>query len=184
MKSQWKEEIEFLKKFVSKLPVDSTIKWGTEVYTYNGNNVFAFLGFKNHFTIWFYNGVFLKDPYEVLIAAKESTKSLRQWRFTSMDEMNKTKITEYFKEAIEIEKQGLKIKPEKFTPIPIPEILFQEFKADKSLEICFKRLSAGKQKEYNLYLNEAKQESTKLRRMEKIKPLILLGLGLNDKYKS
>lgn len=184
MKSQWKEEIEFLKKIVSKLPVEPTIKWGTEVYTYNGNNVFAFLGFKNHFTIWFYNGVFIKDPYEVLIAAKESTKSLRQWRFTSKNEMDKSKITEYFKEAIEIEKKGLKIKPEKFAPVPIPDILFQEFNKDKSFENCFKKLTPGKQKEYNLYLNEPKQESTKLRRLEKIKPLILQGLGLNDKYKS
>ena len=42
------------------------------------------------------------------------TKSLRQWRFTAKEEVNEeTSILNYITEAIENEKQGKIIKPEK-----------------------------------------------------------------------
>jgi len=56
-------------------------------------------------------------------------------------------------------------------------------KKDKSLKANFEKLTPGKQKEYIVYINEAKQEATKLSRLGKIKPMILQGVGLNDKYK-
>lgn len=90
---------------------------------------------------------------------------------------------EYINEAIEIEKKGLKIAPEKFVAIPVSELLDAEFKKDSTLKTAFEKLTPGKQKEYNVYINEAKQEATKLKRVEKIIPMILQGIGLNDKYK-
>lgn len=180
----WTEELELVASIINKLPLEKTIKWGADVFTYNGKNVVSYGGFKNFFTLWFYNGVFMKDPYHVLVNAKEGkTKSLRQWRFTSIDEIDEKKITEYIKEAIEIEKKGLKIAPEKFVAIPVSELLQNEFQADINLKIAFEKLTPGKQKEYIVYINEAKQEATKIKRLEKIIPMILDGIGLNDKYK-
>ena len=181
---QWTEELENLASIINKLPLEKTIKWGAEVFTYNGKNVVSYGGFKNYFMLWFFNGVFLEDKYKVLVNAQEGeTKSLRQWRFTSIDEIDENKITEYINEAIEIEKKGLKISPDKFVAIPISEILEKEFKNDKTLKSAFEKLTPGKQKEYIVYINEAKQEATKLKRLEKIKIMILQGIGLNDKYK-
>ena len=181
---QCTEELENLASIINKLPLEKTIKWGAEVFTYNGKNVVSYGGFKNYFMLWFFNGVFLEDKYKVLVNAQEGkTKSLRQWRFTSIDEIDENKITEYINEAIEIEKKGLKISPDKFVAIPISEILEKEFKNDKTLKSAFEKLTPGKQKEYIVYINEAKQEATKLKRLEKIKIMILQGIGLNDKYK-
>jgi uncharacterized protein YdeI (YjbR/CyaY-like superfamily) len=180
----WAKELAILASILSKAPLDKSIKWGSEVFTYNGKNVVSYGGFKNYFTIWFYNGVFLKDKYKVLINAQESnTKSLRQWRFTSKEEINEKKILEYINEAIETENKGLKIKPEKFMPISLSQLLVDAFTADKKLKTAFEKLTPGKQKEYIVYLNEAKQETTKRNRLEKIKPMIVQGVGLNDKYK-
>ena len=182
--TQWTEELELVTSIINKLPLEKTIKWGAEVYTYNGKNVVSYGGFKSFFTIWFYNGVFLEDKYNVLVNAQEGkTKSLRQWRFSSISEIDEKKILEYINEAIEIEKKGLKIKPERFVEIPVAEILEKEFKNDKTLKNAFEKLTPGKQKEYIVYINEAKQEATKLKRLEKIKPMISQGIGLNDKYK-
>lgn len=181
---QWIKELKHIASIINKAPLEKTIKWGAEVFTYNGKNVVSYGGFKNYFTIWFYNGVFLEDTYKVLVNAQEGkTKSLRQWRFTSMAEIDEKKILEYIKEAIEIEKKGLKIKPERFSVVPLPQLLEEVFKKDKALKTAFEKLTPGKQKEYALYINEAKQETTKLNRLEKMKPLILQGIGLNDKYK-
>lgn len=182
--TQWTEELELVTSIINKLPLEKTIKWGAEVFTYKGKNVVSYGGFKSFFTIWFYNGVFLEDKYNVLVNAQEGkTKSLRQWRFASISEIDEKKILEYINEAIEIEKKGLKIAPERFVEIPVAEILEKEFKNDKILKNAFEKLTPGKQKEYIVYINEAKQEATKLKRLEKIKPMISQGIGLNDKYK-
>lgn len=180
---QWKDELERIASILNKAPLEKTIKWGAEVFTYNGKNVVSYGGFKNHFAVWFNNGVFLPDKYKVLVSANDKTKSLRQWRFSSMDEIDEKKILEYIMEAIEVEKRGLRIAPEKFQPVPMPQLLSGALNADQKLRAAFEQLTPGKQKEFMLYLNEAKQEVTKAGRLEKIKPMILNGVGLNDKYK-
>lgn len=179
----WEKELEALAQIIGKTELTETVKWGAPVYTYNGKNIVGFVGFKNHFTLWFYNGVFLKDPYNVLVSAQEKTKSLRQWKFNSLNEMDEARILEYINEAIENAKEGKAIKPEKFKPVAVPPLLQNELEQDKNLKSAFEKLSPGKQKEYNLYIEEAKQEKTKLTRLQKIKPMILYGIGLNDKYK-
>lgn len=181
---KWEEELDKLTSIVDKIPLDKTIKWGTQVYTYNGNNVLSFGGFKNFFSLWFFNGVFLTDTYKVLVNASEGkTKSLRQWRFKHISEIDEEKILEYINEAIEVEKKGLKIAPKKFELLDWPDILKNELNNNRVLLNAFKSLSPGKQNEFVLYLNEAKLEATKIKRMEKIIPLIMEGKGINDRYK-
>ncbi|MEO6682192.1 MAG: DUF1801 domain-containing protein [Ginsengibacter sp.] len=181
---QWANELSILASIIKKTPLNESIKWGAKVFTWNGKNVVSYGGFRNYFSLWFYNGVFLEDKYKVLVNASEGkTKSLRQWRFTSVDEIDEKKILAYINEAIEIEKKGLKIKPEKFAPIPEPPVLLDAFKSDEPFKTAFKQLTPGKQKEYILFLNEAKQEATKLKRLQKMTALVLEGKGLNDKYK-
>ena len=180
----WHEELEKIATILNKTSLEIAIKWSAEVYTLKGKNVVSYGGFKNYFTIWFYNGVFLTDPYKVLVNAQEGkTKSLRQWRMTSADEIDEKKILEYVNEAIEIEKKGLKLSPEKFQAVAIPTILQSALDENKVLKKSFEALTQGKQKEYNLYIDEAKQEATKIKRLEKITPMILDNKGLNDKYK-
>lgn len=95
---------------------------GKPVYLFNKKNVVGIGGFKEYFTIWFFNGVFLKDEKKKLINAQEDkTKSLRQWRFTSKEEVNETEVLAYILEAIENEKQGKIIKPSK------KKLLFRSF---------------------------------------------------------
>lgn len=178
--NHWKEELDRIAAILNQLPLEKTIKWGANVYTYEGKNVVSYGGFKKFFTIWFHKGVFLKDRYKVLINAQEGkTKSLRQWRFTAMDQIDEKKIIAYVKEAIANEKKGLKIIPEKSTSIERPEILEKALAKDKKLKTAFEKLSPGCQKEYTLYITEAKQEATRERRIEKIRSMILEGKGLN-----
>lgn len=118
---QWTKELEKLKSVLEKANLDVTVKWGVEVYTYNGKNIVSYGGFKHFFTLWFYNGVFLEDKYDVLINAQEGkTKSLRQWRFTSIDEIDEKKILAYITEAILIAEKGLQVQPQKHQPVPVP----------------------------------------------------------------
>jgi uncharacterized protein YdeI (YjbR/CyaY-like superfamily) len=181
--NEWTNEIEALKAILVKTQLVETVKWGAPVYTYNGKNVVGIAGFKNYFTLWFYKGVFLKDEAAKLVNAQDGkTKSLRQWRFESGDDLNEKLILQYVKEAIEIEKAGLAVKPEKKSNA-IPELLQHALNENEELNVAFSKLTPGKQREYSEYVTEAKQEKTKLSRLDKIIPLITDGKGLNDKYK-
>jgi uncharacterized protein YdeI (YjbR/CyaY-like superfamily) len=158
-------------------------KWGGEVYTLNNKNVIGIGGFKNYFALWFFNGVFLKDEAKVLVNANEGvTKALRQWRFTSTAELDEKLILRYLNEAIANEKAGLSIKPEKKEAMQCD---FFQAALDKNtaLKSALEKLTPFKQKEYWEYMDTAKQEKTKVTRLEKITPMILEGKGFNDKYR-
>jgi|SRR5690606_16222062 len=179
----WQEEQAILLSILQKTGLTETTKWGMPVFTYNDRNVVGVAGFKTHFTLWFYNGVFLKDAHQVLTNAQEGkTKAMRQWRFTSRDQIDEDLIRTYIREAIENERQGKQWKPKPKEKLSLPP-LFAGVLKDQALKESFERLTPYKQNEYIEYLIEAKQEKTKLSRLEKIKPMILQGIGLHDRYK-
>ena len=178
----WEEELLLLKSIIDKTELEETVKWGGPVYVYNKKNIIGIGGFKDYFTIWFFNGVFLKDEKKKLINAQEDkTKSLRQWRFTSKDDVNENEVLEYIAEAIENEKQGKIIKPSKKEAI-VSALLQKEMDQNPALAEAFQKFSPYKQYEFLEYIETAKQEKTKLSRIEKVIPMILGNVGLNDKY--
>lgn len=180
---KWAEELIFLKSIIDKTELTETIKWGGPVYVYNKKNVIGLGGFKDYFTIWFFNGVFLKDEKKKLTNAQENlTKSLRQWRFTCKEEINEKEVLEYILEAIENEKQGKVIQKSKKEAI-VSAILEKQMIENPALAEAFQKFSPYKQYEFLEYIESAKQEKTKLSRMEKVIPMILGNVGLNDKYR-
>ncbi len=96
----WIEEIGLLRAIVLKTELMETTKWGGEVYTVNNKNVLGLGSFKNYFALWFFNGVFLKNEAKVLVNANEGvTKGLRQWRFTTVAEIDEKLILRYIEMA-------------------------------------------------------------------------------------
>lgn len=182
---QWGDALIVLRHIMHKTELIETVKWSSPVYTINGKNVVGISAFKHHFGIWFFNGVFLKDEQQVLInAQEEKTKALRQWRFTSINDINKPLVLVYIKEAIENQKLGKELKPEKKKIALIPKELENKLKEDENLNKKFKSLTSYKQREYIEYISTAKRDVTKQNRLEKITPMILQGIGLNDKHKN
>ena len=181
--NQWENEIEQLHVIIRKTSLVETTKWGGSVYTHKNKNVVGIGGFKSYFGIWFYNGVFLKDEKKLLINAnEENTKSLRQMRFISVNEIDEKLILYYINEAIEIEEKGLFIPKEKKETI-IPELLQNEMDKNQELLSKFNAFSPYKQREFIEHITSAKQEKTQLARLEKVIAMILEGKGLNDKYR-
>ena len=183
--NQWENELEVLRGIISRTELVEMTKWGGPIFTVNGKNVVGIGGFKSYVGIWFFNGVFLKDAARVLVNANEGvTKALRQWRFHSMDEVrsNENQILAYINEAIANQKSGLESKPEKKEAI-VSQVLTDALNADKTLSDKFTAFSPYKQREFLEYIESAKREETKRSRIEKIKPMILDGIGLNDKYR-
>ena len=181
----WKEELEQIVSLLRTTELVETTKWGIPVFTHNKKNVAGLAGFKEHVAIWFYDGVFLEDKYNRLINASEGkTKALRQLRFTKAEAVDEKLVRYYLDQAIVNARKGIAHTPEKSKePVQIPELLQQEFEQNPALKERFATLTPFKQKEYIEYISEAKQEKTRLTRLEKIKPMMLSGIGLNDKYR-
>ena len=185
-KPEWKSELQLLRSAFKDLPLEETIKWGAPTYVYKSKNVVGLAGFKKYCGLWFFQGALINDKYNVFINAQEGkTKAMLQWRFNSIDEIDIDKIKEYTIEAINNVDEGKEIKPKKNTkPVVIPSELETEFSTDANLKISFNKLTLSCQREYAEYITEAKRKATRLRRLEKIIPMIKNQKGLNDKYKN
>lgn len=185
-KGNWRAELELLRSVFSDLPVEETIKWGAPTYVFEGKNIVGLAAFKNYCGLWFFQGALLEDKQKVFINAQEGkTKAMLQWRFYSLKEIDINLIKEYILEAIENSKAGKEIKPKRNTkPIAIPEELKVAFSENEKLEAFFNEFTASKQREFCEYILSAKKATTKQTRLEKIIPMILNKVGLNDKYKN
>lgn len=183
--SHFKEELSLLRIIIRSTELIEHLKWNAPVYSYEGKNIIGLGAFKKHFGIWFFNGVFLKDEENRLEQAQEKTRALRQMRFKSMADIDETIVLKYVKEAIENQKLGKELKPEqKGKKVSVPGELKAALASNSVLRDAFKLLSPSKQREYSEYIEMAKRDDTKLSRIEKIKPMIIKGVGLNDKYKN
>lgn len=183
--SNFSELLEELRAIVLSAELQESIKWNSPVYSLNGKNVLGIGGFKNHACIWFFQGVFLKDEHNKLVnAQEEKTKGLRQWRFEKNELTDAELIKVYILEAIENQSLGKEIKPDRNKAFRIPELIGHKMNKSTEFKYCFNTLSLSKQREYSEYISEAKRETTKIKRLEKIIPLIEAGKGLHDKYKN
>lgn len=180
----WQTQLAALRKLLVELPLDETLKWGGPCYTRDGKNIVGIGAFKNHLTLWFYQGALLKDPRDALINAQtDKTKAMRQWRFSQTEKIPLTAVKKYVREAIKNRNLGLEIKPDRSKLLVIPDELSQFLKKNKVVELAFKQLTLSKQREYADHISEAKREQTRARRIEKIAPLILAGTALYEKYR-
>jgi uncharacterized protein YdeI (YjbR/CyaY-like superfamily) len=182
--NNWQRELQILKRLISQSGLEVSVKWGTEVFTHQGKNVVSCGGFKHFFSLWFYNGVFLKDPYQVLVTASEGkTKALRQWRFTSEADIDEARILEYLREAVQNEEEGRVWKAQPAQMPDLPSALSEMFALDPDLQTAFEKLPAYKQRDYMEYISSASREATTKARLNKIIPMVLRGEGLHDKYR-
>lgn len=178
-----RDELNLLREILRDTELIEEVKWGAPCYTVDKKNVIGIGAFKSYIGLWFHQGVFLKDPKKVLINAQEgTTKGLRQWRFESLQDIDRDLVKAYVLEAIENQKAGKMIKAES-KQVDLPVELESALSKDKELKMQFEALSPYKQKEYKEHIGSAKQEKTRISRLEKSIPLILEGKGLNDKYR-
>jgi uncharacterized protein YdeI (YjbR/CyaY-like superfamily) len=180
--SKWEEAYEELRAIVLSCGLTEELKWGVPCYTRNENNIVLMHGFKDYCALLFMQGALLKDPDKILIQQTKNVQSARQIRFTSVQEIIKNKkiIKAYIKEAIELDKAGLKVKLKKTSEYKVMEEFQNVLDDMPELKKAFKALTPGRQRGYLLYFSQAKQSKTREARIEKYLDKILEGKGLDD----
>jgi uncharacterized protein YdeI (YjbR/CyaY-like superfamily) len=179
---KWQTEIETLRTIVLDCGLTEDLKWGCPCYTLKENNIVLIHVFKDYCALLFFKGALLKDPEGILIQQTENVQAARQIRFTNVQEIVKKKrvLKAYIKEAIEVEKAGLKVELKKTKEFSIPEEFQNKLDELPALKTAFKALTPGRQRGYLLYFSQAKQSKTRESRIEKYIPQILSGKGLED----
>lgn len=183
---KWQHSLLALREILLSTELVEIVKWGSPVYTINEKNVIGLGAFKNYVSIWFFQGALLLDKNKKLINAQEGvTKALRQWRFVSEDEIleNIDIVKQYLEEAIVNQKMGKEVKIVKDFTLNIPHELMTILNSDSKIKRSFETFSIARRREFCKYIIQAKRTETKQKRLEKIIPMIMEGIGMNDKYR-
>ncbi len=179
---QWSEELDRLRAICLSSKLTEELKWGCPAYTLDGTNVVLIHCFKEYCALLFFKGSLMNDPDGILIQQTKNVQVARQLRFTSAAEISKMKtiIKGYIQEAIRVEKSGEKVVLKKTKEFEMPEEFALRLSKNATLKKAFHALTPGRQRAYLLYFGSAKQEKTRLDRIEKYSKHILKGKGLDD----
>lgn len=178
----WRKEFTKLREIILACDLTEDLKWGQPCYSVDGKNVVLMHGFKEYCAVLFPKGVLLEDPKGVLIQQTKNVQAARQIRFRSLADVIKTEKTlkAYVREAIRVEKAGLKVPMKRTKDFEMPEEFEAELERSAGLREAFDSLTPGRQRGYLLYFAQAKQARTREARVAKNIPRILDGLGLDD----
>lgn len=180
--SEWQEEYETLRTICLDSGLAEELKWGCPCYTFEKRNIVLMHGFKEYCALLFFKGALLKDPQNILIQQTENVQAARQIRFTNVRQIVKMKsiLKAYIREAVEVERAGVKVPLKKTKEFGVPEEFQNKLNKSAALKKAFNALTPGRQRGYLLYFSAPKQAKTRAARVEKSIPQILVGKGLND----
>jgi len=180
--TRWKEELKRLRGIVLDCPLTEELKWRVPCYTFQDSNIVLIHEFKEYCALLFFKGALLKDPHGILVQQTKNVQAARQIRFTNVPQIVELEpiLKAYVREAIEVEKAGLKVKFKKPSEFIIPEEFQARLDERPALKAAFGALTPGRQRGYILYFSGAKQSQTRASRVEKCMPRILQGKGLDD----
>ena len=160
--------------------VGEAIKWKFPVFEYHGI-MCNMASFKEHCAFGFWKPSLILEGDEA-----RSEEAMGQFgRITSVDELPPREVLiGYVRRAMEVNEKGLKPaarKPKK-ADIDPPEDLTAALRAEPDAMKAFDEMAPGYRREYIEWIDEAKREATRRRRIEKAVSQISEGKSLNWKY--
>ncbi len=162
--------------------VEETIKWSFPHFQYKGM-LCSMASFKAHCAFGFWKG-------ELLVAAADDKgkQAMGQFgRIMSVEDLPaKRTLVSYVKKAMRLNDDGVKAparaKPAAPRPLTIPDYLTARLEHIPAALEHFRAFSTSKQREYVEWLEEAKTDATRQRRMEQALAWIAEGKARNWKY--
>ena len=173
-----------MRRVLAGVAMTEECKWGKPTYTVDGKNIVIMQGFKEYFALGFFQGALMKDPRKLLVQLGQ-VHAGRVMKFTSAKDITAKAATikAYVREAIAIEKAGLRMKPRRTSDLPVPRELSQRLRSDPRFKRAFEALTPGRQRGYLHHFSAAKQSATRAARIERAMPAIFEGRGFLERTK-
>jgi uncharacterized protein YdeI (YjbR/CyaY-like superfamily) len=177
---KWPAEMSELRPILIGCGLGEEIKWGKPCFNHEGRNIAIMQEMNDFLALMFFKGALLRDPAGILKSQGPNSRSALRVEFTSVADVKKLAKTlrAYVAEAIDAEDAGLSVGPA--PAVVFAEELRERLADDAAFRAAFEALTPGRQREYNLQISSAKQAATRLARIEKYAPQILLGKGFRD----
>ena len=180
----WQDVMRKVRTILLDCGLDEELKWGKPCFMFEGSNIAILQPFKAHCALMFFKGSLMEDKYGLLRSQGENTQSALRLEFTSEAQVKKTQLQSYVKQAIAVEKAGLKVDFTAKRELELPEELTEILQKDKKLQKAFFALTPGRQRGWVMHYSAAKQSRTRTARIEKSIPRVLAGLGMHDELAS
>ena len=162
--------------------VEEKIKWGAPSFEHKGLMI-GMVVFKKATALWFHRGAELTDPKDLLVSSSDSTQQMKKVEFTSVEDIDEEVLTALIIEAWQLNESGRAKPVARKKPAVRSGILDKALSENNELAERYQSLPLYKQREFVEYIEEAKRDETRQRRLEKSLKAMARGAGLNDKYR-
>jgi len=166
--------------------VEEGLKWGTPHFSYKGM-MCGMAAFKSHCAFGFWKAALIEDKPGV--PAKVDLGAMGQFgRLTSLKELPaKRTLLSYVKQAAALNEKGVKApmrkKPRPPAKLVVPDDLKRALAKNKKAGATFDAFSPTNKREYIEWLEEAKTDATRLRRLDQAIEWMAQGKDRNWKYR-
>jgi uncharacterized protein YdeI (YjbR/CyaY-like superfamily) len=155
----------------TSIDIEEDWKWGSPAFTYKGKLLCFFWAFSKHVSLTFFEGSLMKDPKK-LFNYGESNLRNRSIKFTDIVELEsigEETLIRYLKEAIKNIKDGKAVKiPASTDKTVILPIWFKNILREEGLLAKYEEQIYTYRKGYLRWIEEAKQEGTRQKRIEQM----------------
>ncbi|MBO9673776.1 MAG: YdeI/OmpD-associated family protein [Sphingobacteriaceae bacterium] len=165
--------------------IEEKIKWGMPFFDYKGT-VCHMASFKHHCAFGFWKGSLLNDEYGILKDRSEAMGSLG--KITSFDDLPADEILiAYIQQAIQLNEDNIKLPSKPKTTekkeLVVPEYFMEALNKVPEALAVFQNFSISNKKDYVSWLEEAKTEATRIKRLETTLEWLAEGKTRMWKYK-
>ena len=153
-------------------------KWGPNYYC--DGMLCGFAAHQKFVNFVFFQGALLKDKKKIL-QHNEGSLHNRHIRYTEMSQINEDVLLMYLFEAVDNNKKGKKLLVTKDKTVPLPADVKKVFSQNGVLA-NYESMTFSKRKEYMYWINSAKREETRTKRIGLAVEMIRKKQGVMDKY--
>ena len=161
--------------------VEETLKWGMPSFTWRGKILCGMAAFKQHMTLWFWEG-------RSLVGDGKEGEAMGQFgRITKKSELpGKRELAGYVKQAMARVETKAAQPPKKKAPpkaeLPVPDDLTAALRRNAKARATFEGFAPGYRRDYIEWIVEAKREDTRQRRVAQTVEWLAEGKSRNWKY--
>ncbi len=162
------------------------MKWSFPVFEYKGRILCNMAAFKKHCSFGFWLANSMSDPLKILEAEEGRTGMGQLGKIQRLDDLPDDNILiSYIHEAMQLTDSGAKLERRKADPkaeIVIPEDLQERMNQSPKARATFEKFSNSNKREYVEWINGAKTEPTRLKRLDTTIEWLEEGKVRNWKY--
>lgn len=179
--------LEHIRKIVHKAcpDVQETMKWSFPHFDYKDEMLCSMASFKEHCSFGFWKASLMDDTDKIFSKAPQNGMG-HLGKIQSVKDLPSAKIlSSYIKQGMKLNDAGIKVKAKKTEEKPalvVPGYFTKALNANKAAKEAFAKFSPSFKRDYVQWLEEAKTEATRLKRMETAVEWISEGKGRNWKY--